>query len=120
MTACGALAAIDGGEGFDWYYADKPGRDARDRLPIVDGLAGKHWVYRIKDLRGWWQNQHFDRVGGVEAGARRAPGMPGLEAVLVHRAWVSGCRQGPQPAQPVSRPEIIGKRHSLVFEWRPR
>jgi hypothetical protein len=69
-------AAIAGGEGFDWYYADKPGRDARDRLPITDGLAGKDWVYRIKDLRGWWQNQHFDRIGGVEAGTP-SPWVPG-------------------------------------------
>jgi hypothetical protein len=69
-------AAIEGGEGFDWYYADKPGRDARDRLPIVDGLAGKDWVYRIKDLRGWWQDQHYDRIGGVEAGTP-SPWVPG-------------------------------------------
>jgi hypothetical protein len=73
-TALGA--AIAGGEGYDWYYVNKPGRDARDRLPIADGLAGKDWVYRIKDLRGWWQNQHFDRVGGVEAGAP-SPWNPG-------------------------------------------
>ncbi|EDQ33772.1 hypothetical protein HPDFL43_04945 [Hoeflea phototrophica DFL-43] len=68
--------AIDGGEGFDWYYADRQGRDARDRLPIVDGLAGKHWVYRIKDLRGWWKNQHYERIGGVEA-VTPSPWVPG-------------------------------------------
>lgn len=71
-------AAIEGGEGFDWYYADKAGRDSRARLPITDGLAGKHWIYRIKDLRGWWQNQHFDRVAGVEA--------------LTPSAWVPGSK----------------------------
>ncbi|MDF1607271.1 glycoside hydrolase/phage tail family protein [Hoeflea sp. YIM 152468] len=69
-------AAITGGEGYDWYYADKPGRDARQRLPISDGLAGKDWLYRIKDLRGWWQNQHFDRTGGLEA-ASPSPWVPG-------------------------------------------
>jgi len=69
-------AAIAGGEGFDWYYADTAGRNARQRLAISDGLAGKHWIYRVKDLRGWWQNQHFDRVGGVEAGSP-SPWVPG-------------------------------------------
>lgn len=69
-------AGIVGGEGYDWYYAGKAGRDARERLAITDGLAGKHWVYRVKDLRGWWQNQHFDRVGGAEA-ASPSPWVPG-------------------------------------------
>lgn len=69
-------SAITGGEYYDWYYADKPGRDARQRLPISDGLAGKDWVYRVKDLRGWWQNQHFDRTGGVEA-VSPSPWVPG-------------------------------------------
>ena len=27
---------------------------------------GKPWVFRSKDLRGWWSNPHFDRPGGVE------------------------------------------------------
>lgn len=69
-------AAIAGGEGYDWYYADEAGRTARDRLPIADGLAGKDWIYRIKDLRGWWQNQHYDRSGGSEA-ASPTPWVPG-------------------------------------------
>mgnify|MGYP003735116957 FL=1 len=69
-------AAIAGGEGFDWYYAGKAGRDARERLPIIDGLAGKHWIYRVKDMRGWWQNQHYDRAGGAEA-ASPSPWVPG-------------------------------------------
>ncbi|WP_420408904.1 baseplate multidomain protein megatron [Hoeflea sp.] len=68
--------AIEGGEGYDWYYADKAGRDARERVPISDGLAGKHWVYRTKDLRSWWENQHYDRIGGVEI-ATPGPWVPG-------------------------------------------
>ncbi|KQV43510.1 MULTISPECIES: glycoside hydrolase/phage tail family protein [unclassified Rhizobium] len=62
--AMGAMVA--GGEGFDWYYQDEGDRRARVRTPISDGLAGKHWVYRYKDLLGWWGNFHHDRVGGVE------------------------------------------------------
>ena len=65
--AAALRAAIAGGEGYDWYYADEAGRNARDRVPIADGLAGKDWIYRVKDLRGWWQNQHYDRIGGSEA-----------------------------------------------------
>jgi len=68
--------AIASGEGYDWYYADEAGRNARDRLSISDGLAGKDWVYRVKDLRGWWQNQHFDRIAGAEAESP-SPWVPG-------------------------------------------
>ena len=33
------------------------------RLPIEDGLYGEHWVFRSKDIRGWWENAHFNRIG---------------------------------------------------------
>ncbi|MGH6763098.1 MAG: baseplate multidomain protein megatron [Phyllobacterium sp.] len=57
---------IAGGEGFDWYYASDADRMRRLRSPITDGLAGKTWVFRYKDLQGWWGNRHFNRIGGVE------------------------------------------------------
>lgn len=66
------VRAITSGEGFDWYYASGADRRARLRTPISDGLAGKHWVYRFKDLEGWWSNRHHKRVGGVEAGSPTA------------------------------------------------
>jgi len=59
--------AITSGEGFDWFYASESDRKARLRTPITDGLANKPWVYRTKDIRGWWQNLHYDRAGGTEA-----------------------------------------------------
>ncbi|MDQ0454275.1 baseplate multidomain protein megatron [Rhizobium paknamense] len=62
----GLTAAIASGEGYDWYYADEAGRAARQRLAISDGLKGKDWVFRYKDLQGWWGNRHYNRVGGVE------------------------------------------------------
>jgi hypothetical protein len=34
-------ANIEGGEYFDWYYAGQAARDAQDRTPITDGLAGQ-------------------------------------------------------------------------------
>jgi hypothetical protein len=60
-------ANIAGGEGFDWFYASPEDRAAQVRTPITDGAAGKPWVFRYKDLRAWWENQHFDRPGGVES-----------------------------------------------------
>ncbi|WP_137135900.1 glycoside hydrolase/phage tail family protein [Rhizobium sp. FKY42] len=59
--------AITRGEGFDWYYASEADRKARVRSPITDGLAGKPWVFRFKDLSGWWGSHHFDRTGGTES-----------------------------------------------------
>lgn len=57
---------IEGGEGYDWYYASANDRDLQIRTPISDGLAGKPWVFRYKDFYNWWSNPHFDRVSGVE------------------------------------------------------
>ncbi|WP_397544471.1 baseplate multidomain protein megatron [Roseovarius salis] len=57
---------IEGGEGFDWFYASAADRAAQVRTPIEDG-AGKPWVFRYKDIRSWWSNAHYDRPGGVEA-----------------------------------------------------
>lgn len=64
--------AITRGEGFDWYYASEADRQARTRTPITDGLAGKTWVFRVKDLAGWWGNYHFNRTGGAESASPTA------------------------------------------------
>jgi hypothetical protein len=60
-------ANIAGGEGFDWFYANAEDRAAQIRTPIADGATGKPWVFRYKDLRAWWENQHFHRPGGAES-----------------------------------------------------
>ncbi len=59
---------IEGGEGFDWYYASPADRDAQTRTAIADASYGKPWVFRYKDIRSWWLNQHYDRPGGIESG----------------------------------------------------
>jgi GTA TIM-barrel-like domain/Putative phage tail protein len=59
-------ANVAGGEGFDWFYASLSDRASQIRTPISDGL-GKPWVFRFKDLRAWWTNQHFNRPGGTES-----------------------------------------------------
>ncbi|MBJ3764421.1 glycoside hydrolase/phage tail family protein [Maribius pontilimi] len=65
-------ANIAGGEGFDWFYASPADRSAQVRTQITDGAASKPWVFRYKDLRAWWSNQHYDRPGGVESGTPTA------------------------------------------------
>lgn len=62
----GMRRAIISGEGFDWFYASDEDRRDRRRSPIEDGLAGKDWVFRPKDIEGWWTNEHYERRGGVE------------------------------------------------------
>lgn len=71
----GAASALDvdylkanaaGGEYFDWHYASDADRVAQQRTPITDDAYGKPWVYRAKDIRGWWMNAHHERVSGVE------------------------------------------------------
>jgi len=62
---------IFGGEGYDWYYASTSDRETQTRTNITDG-AGKPWVFRFKDIRNWWSNQHYNRPGGVEGGSSTA------------------------------------------------
>jgi hypothetical protein len=57
---------VEGGEHFDWFYADQAARDAQTRSVIADSNpANEPWVFRYKDIHGWWANAHHDRPGGV-------------------------------------------------------
>ncbi|MFC6196585.1 baseplate multidomain protein megatron [Ponticaulis profundi] len=58
-------ANVAGGEGYDWYYASDADRLAQTRTPITDSAHGEDWMFRVKDLRGWWQNAHHERPGGT-------------------------------------------------------
>lgn len=53
------MGNVEGGEGYDWYYASKADRDAQNRTPITD------WIYRYKDLRNWWSQNHRNIIDGV-------------------------------------------------------
>lgn len=59
---------IEGGEGYDYYYASTTDRENQTRTPITDG-GGKPWVFRTKDINSWWSNQHYNRPGGTESGS---------------------------------------------------
>lgn len=74
---------VAGGEAFDWYYADDAGRIAQEHLAITDGAYGEPFVFRRKDVRGWWEQTHHPRVGGVRSGAPTAwaPGMKPVRLV---------------------------------------
>lgn len=60
---------IAGGEGYDWYYANTTDAANQTRSPITDGAYGEEWVYRYKDLRGWWSSSHHPRIGGIRDAA---------------------------------------------------
>ncbi len=60
------------GEAFDWFYASPAARTSQTRSPIVDGAYGKPWIYRPRDMAGWWANAHVERVGSVERPAPTA------------------------------------------------
>ncbi len=57
---------IEGGEGYDWYYASPGAEAAQHRTPITDG-EGEPWIWRYKDMRNWWLNYHHDRIDGQRA-----------------------------------------------------
>lgn len=59
--------AVASGEAFDWFYATSEDRLAGLRTPITDGAHGEPWVFRPKDLVGWWSHAHHDRPGGVRS-----------------------------------------------------
>lgn len=54
---------VEGGEGYDWYYASSEDRETQTRTPITDG-QGEAWVWRYKDLRSWWSQPHHEREPG--------------------------------------------------------
>ncbi|MCC5973570.1 MAG: glycoside hydrolase/phage tail family protein, partial [Rubellimicrobium sp.] len=57
---------VAGGEGYDWFYHSPEAEAAQIRTPIGD-FWGEHWVWRYKDIRGWWLHQHRDRVNGTRS-----------------------------------------------------
>ena len=61
-------AGIEGGEGYDWFYPTIEARAAQRRDPISPGNPDDAWMFRFKDLRGWWTNPHEDRIAGLPVG----------------------------------------------------
>jgi hypothetical protein len=61
------LDQMMGGEAYDWFYASDADRQSQNRTPIVDTAHGEDWVFRQKDLLGWWAADHYERSGGVRS-----------------------------------------------------
>ncbi|MCA0873647.1 glycoside hydrolase/phage tail family protein [Seohaeicola saemankumensis] len=73
-------ANVAGGEGFDWYYHSEEARASQRRTPITDAEHDEPWVWRYKDIRGWWENAHHERIGGVRQ-ATATDWVPGSKPV---------------------------------------
>ncbi|MEP3638639.1 MAG: glycoside hydrolase/phage tail family protein [Paracoccaceae bacterium] len=58
---------ILGGEGYDWFYHSAQAADAQIRSPILDQEHNEPWVWRYKDIRGWWENAHHERISGIRS-----------------------------------------------------
>jgi hypothetical protein len=71
-------AQIASGEGFDWFYADAGDRAGQLRSLIADSAHGEDWIYRPKDLVGWWSHAHHNRIGGIRS--------------LTSTAWIPGLK----------------------------
>ncbi|WP_299830515.1 glycoside hydrolase TIM-barrel-like domain-containing protein [uncultured Roseobacter sp.] len=71
---------IAGGEGYDWYYASDEDAAAQIRTPIEDGAHNEPWVYRYKDIKNWWSNEHYERIGGIRA-ATATPWVPNSKPI---------------------------------------
>ncbi len=85
-------ARLNSGEAHDWYYADAAGRLAQTRLPITDGAFGKPWVFRQKDLVGWWSHPHVERVGGAETATTAF--VPGAKPIWLTEIGVPAVDKG--------------------------
>ena len=108
----GLRGQIAAGEGFDWYYAGTAARYARVRSPISDGAHDKPWVFRPKDLVSWWQNRHYDRVGGVEAPAPTA-WQPGSKPIRFTELGCPAVDKGPN--QPNVFPDAKSSENALPY-----
>jgi len=62
------MSHVEGGEYYDYFYADFAARESNTRTPITDTTYGKPWVYRQKDIKNWWLNTHINRPSGIESG----------------------------------------------------
>ena len=92
---------IAGGEGYDWFYASDADRHAQIRTPITDGAHGEPWLWRFKDIRGWWSHTHHDRPGGVRNPSPTA-WVPGSKRVLLTELGCGAVDKG------ANQPNIFG------------
>ncbi len=106
---------VEGGEHFDWFYADQAARDAQTRTPIADAdPANEPWVFRFKDVQGWWANAHHDRPGGVRSASATA-WVPQGKPIHFTELGCPAVDRGTQSAQRLRRREVVGVRAALLL-----
>jgi hypothetical protein len=119
----GYLAAqVAGGEGHDWFYVDASDRADQTRTPISDAAHGEDWVFRVKDLAGWWSNAHHDRPGGLRS--EDATGwVPGMKPIRLSELGCAAVDRGgnapnlfldPKSAESALPPQSTGARDDLM------
>lgn len=96
---------IAGGEGFEWYYASAADRLAQVRTPITDGAHGEPWVWRYKDIRGWWSHWHHNRPNGVRSATPTA-WVPGSKPIWLTELGCGAVDKG------ANQPNIFGDEKS--------
>ena len=83
---------IEGGEYYDWHYKSEEDRNLQLRTLIRDDTYGEHWVYRQKDIRNWWRNQHQPRINGVRLAP--SPWKPGSKPIVFTQVGVPAVEKG--------------------------
>ena len=96
---------VEGGEGFDWFYASAADREAQVRTPITDGAARQAVGLPLQG-----PPQLVVEPAPQPAGRRRerrADGVgAGEQADPLHRDRLPGGRPRPEPAERLLRPEV--------------
>ncbi|MFN3228930.1 MAG: glycoside hydrolase TIM-barrel-like domain-containing protein [Asticcacaulis sp.] len=115
-------ARVAGGEGYDWYYASEADRLAQRRTPITDGAYGAPGDFRVKALRHWWSQPHYERTGGERAATPTA-WQPGAKPVQLVEIGCAAIDKGgnapnlfldPKSSESVLPPFSTGERNDRV------
>lgn len=115
-------ARVAGGEGHDWFYASEADRLAQRRTPITDGAYGSPGDFRVKALRHWWSQRHYERTGGVRAATPTA-WTPGLKPVQLVEIGCAAIDKGgnapnlfldPKSSESILPPFSTGERKDRV------
>src|SRR5690606_38880018 len=76
-------------------------RQIKIRTLISDGNDGEPWVWRVKDIRNWWSQPHYDRPGGVRKASPTA-WVPGSKPVIFTELGCGAVDKG------ANQPNIFG------------
>lgn len=113
---------VQGGEAFDWFYADDAARAVQDRTLITDGAHDEPWIWRVKDLAGWWARPHHDRPDGVRS-ATATDWTPGMKPIRLIEFGCGAVDKGanapnlfldPKSAESAVPPFSNGRRDDLM------